>query len=241
MKFKLILLLLLVISCANTNTAKKIDPYSSSGFALIYNEDDFIKKIISGKLDNSKLEIGHNIINKNARIKIINPKNKKSLELKVAKKVKYPDFYKIIITEKVRQELDLDPNIPIVDIQERIKNKSFIAKKAVTHSEEKRVSNKAPITQVKIDNISTSNEIKSTNINKFTIIIAQFYSKASAESLKETLQKNYVKEGSLTIKKLGKNKYELSSGPYSSINALKNAHFELNKYGFDNLDIKQND
>ena len=49
----------------------------------------------------------------------------------------------------------MNKDLPFVDIQERIKNKSFVAEKAVTHSEEQRVSNRAPITKVKIDNISS--------------------------------------------------------------------------------------
>ena len=41
-----------------------------------------------------------------------------------------------------------------VEVEKRIKNKSFVAKKAVTYSEEKSVLTKAPITKVKINNIS---------------------------------------------------------------------------------------
>ena len=44
--------------------------------------------------------------------------------------------------------------MPFVDVTERKKNKSFVAKVATTHTEEKKVKNKAPITKVKIDNIS---------------------------------------------------------------------------------------
>ena len=43
------------------------------------------------------------------------------------------------------------------------------------------------------------------------------------------------------VRKLGKNRFELSAGPYLSINTLKNDYFALNKYGFEELDIKQND
>ena len=51
----------------------------------------------------------------------------------------------------------------------------------------------------------------------------------------------YVKKGALKVKKMGKNKFQLFVGPYTSINTLKKRYFELNKYGFDDLDIKQND
>ena len=52
---------------------------------------------------------------------------------------------------------------------------------------------------------------------------------------------NDVIENIAYIEKLAKNKYRLFAGPYSSINTLKNRYFELNKYGFEDLDIKQND
>ena len=167
--------------------------------------------------------------------------NKKSIELKVSKKIKYPIFYKIIITDKVAEELGLNKNLPFVDIQERIKNKSFIAKKAVTFSEEQTVSDKAPVTKVKIDDISTIKDTKTNKTKKYSIIVGDFYSKESAENLIVTLEHKYIKKGSLKLKKVAKNKFRLLAGPYSSINTLKKRYFELNKYGFEDLDIKQND
>jgi len=50
-----------------------------------------------------------------------------------------------------------------------------------------------------------------------------------------------IKKEVFKVEKLGKNKYQLTAGPYSSINTLKNDYFKLNRYGFENLDIKQND
>ena len=70
----------------------------------------------------------------------------KSIELKVSKKLNYPNFFKIILSEKVADKLGLDEDIPFVDIEQRVVNESFVAKKAVTFSEEQRVSNKAPVT-----------------------------------------------------------------------------------------------
>ena len=131
--------------------------------------------------------------------------------------------------------------MPFVEIQERVKNKVFVAKKAVTFSEEQKVSNTAPVTKVKIDNISSKNNINKKKIKKFTIIVGEFYSKESAINLKDTLEHKYVKKGTLKVNKLAKNKFSLSAGPYSSINTLKKRYFELNKYGFEDLDIKQND
>ena len=243
MKYSIILFILILTSCSNDVSIKKnnADPYSSSGFAFIYNEIDYNNKTLSHKLNNFDLEIGHNKLKKNSIVKITNPDNNKSIELKITKKIKYPNFYKIVISKQVSQKLDLNENLPFVSIEEKFKNKSFIAKKAVTFSEEKRVSNKAPITMVTIDNISSQPQKEKKIIKNFSLIIGVFYSKESAENLRDTLEHKYVKKGSLRIEKLAKNKYRLFAGPYSSINTLKNRYFELNKYGFEDLDIKQND
>tara|TARA_B100000945_G_scaffold281450_1_gene249146 strand:- start:707 stop:1438 length:732 start_codon:yes stop_codon:yes gene_type:complete len=243
MKYSIILFILILTSCSNNVSIKKnkADPYSSSGFALIYNELDYNNKILSHKLNNFDLEIGHNKLKKNSIVKITNPDNNKSIELKITKKIKYPNFYKIVISKQVGQILELNKNMPFVSVEEKFKNKSFIAKKAVTFSEEKRVSNKAPVTMVKIDNISSQQQKEKKIIKKFSLIIGDFYSSESAENLRDTLEHKYVKKGSLRIEKLAKNKYRLFAGPYSSINTLKIRYFELNKYGFEDLDIKQND
>ncbi len=242
MRFSIIFFIFILTSCSSGTLQKnKIDPYTSSGFALIYNEKDYENKIISSKLKELELEIAHNIIKKNSIVKITNPENKKSLELKVSKKVKYPNFFKIVITEKVAEKLALKKDMPFVDIQERVKNKSFVAKKAVTFSEEQKVSDKAPVTEVKINNISTEKETKRKKSKKFSIIVGDFYSKESVQNLIDTLEHKYVKKGSLRVEKVTKNKFRLSSGPYSSINTLKKRYFELNKYGFDDLDIKLHD
>ena len=213
-------------------------PYTSKGFALVYDEKDYVKKIVSRKLNQDELQVAHNRLRANSIVIITNPENKKSLTLKVSKKLKYPDFFTVLITEKVADLLELDTNMPFVDLQQRVKNKSFVAKKSVTFSEEKAASNKAPVTKVQVNNISTQKKsIK--EIKKFSIIIGKFYSKESAYHLKDRLEKNYVKKEALKVKKLRKNKFQLSAGPYTSINTLKNAYFQLNKYGFDNLDIEK--
>ena len=126
-----------------------------------------------------------------------------------------------------------------MEIHQRVKNKSFVAKKAVTFYEEKHVSGKAPVTKVNIKNISNKDgkkNIKKTK--KFLIIIGIFYSKESSENLKNFLSNKYIDKSDLKVQKLETNKYMLSAGPYYSINTLKNDYFELNKYGFEDLDIK---
>ena len=215
--------------------------YSSKGFALIYDENDYQKKIISTKLNSNNIEIGHNQLNKNSFVVITNPINKKSLTLKVSKKVKYPDFFKVLITEKLANELNLNPKMPYIEIEKRVKNKSFVAKKAVTHSEEKNVLTKVPITKVKINDISKDSKSSSKNqyANKYSIIVGNFYSKKWAQSLIDILVNEDINKEVFKVNKLGKNNYQLLAGPYTSISTLKSDYFKLNKYGFDNLDLKK--
>ena len=242
MKFSLIFITFFLLSCSNgtfnTNNNKS---YTSKGFALIYDENDYKKKIISTKLNPNNIEIGHNQLNRNSFVVITNPINKKSLKLKVTKKAKYPDFFKVLITEKLANELNLNLKMPYIEIEKRVKNKSFIAKKAITHTEEKNVLTKAPITKVKISDISRNSSSHSKNqyANKYAIIVGNFYSKKWAESLIDILVNEDIKKEVFKVNKLGKNNYQLLAGPYISINALKSDYFKLNRYGFDNLDLKK--
>ena len=245
MKFKYFTLIFLLLSCTNHSFEKSNVSASkiSKGFALIYNESDFENKIISSKLNSNKIEAAHNQYKKNTIIVITNPENKKSVQLLVSKKVKYPDFFKVLITKELSEKLNLNQDMPFVEVERRKKNKSFIAKKAVTYSEEQTVLTKAPVTKVKINNISKSSNDKThkkLDVN-FSIIIGEFYSKKWASSLVELLINENIQEEVVSIKSLGKNNYQLIAGPYTSINTLKNDYFKLNKYGFENLDIKQND
>ncbi len=240
-RFKIYIFIIFLFSACTTIKDNKItyEPYSSTGFALIYDDTDLESKIISSKLDNTKYEIAHDQIKKGTILRITNPDNKKTIELKISKKINYPSFFNILMTQKVADKLQLNTNLPLVEINERVKNKSFIAEKAVTFSEEQKVLDKAPITKVKIDNISLKKNVEIKKVKKFSIIIGIFYSEKSANILKNNLEKNYVNKGILKVKKLEKNKFQLFTEPNSSINALKKLYFELNKYGFEDLDILQ--
>ena len=117
MKFRLIVFIFFVLSCSpQLKTLKQNKPYSSTGFAYVYNDYDFQNKIVLGKLNNEKLQISHQNLKTGTLIKIINPKNNKSIILKNSKRIKYPDFYKILITKPIMDELQLNADIPILEI-----------------------------------------------------------------------------------------------------------------------------
>ncbi len=240
MKFNLFIILFFLVSCTYTNNNSNKKIYSSSGFAYIYNEQDYNDRIIKGKLDNSKIQISHQKIKTNALVKIINPKNKESIIIKNFKKVKFPDFYKILITKPLAEKLNINPEIPLVEIIEIKKNKSFIAEKAKIFNEEKKISSNAPVTSVKISNISKNkkNQTKKNSI-EFNILIASFYSKDTAIFLKERIIKEVSSYDSkkLNIYKSKNNEINLISGPYKAVNLMKNDYILLKKFGFEELDI----
>ena len=245
MKYRFIILILFLNSCASSYSgslkSNQFTPYSSKGFAIIYQDSDYDNKVISKKLDNNNLELAHRKLGRNKIVVLTNPENNKSLQLKITKKARYPNFFNLVVSKKVADELNLNPEFPYVELYERTKNKSFVAKKAEIFKEETNVMDKAPVEKITINNISKTRSSKSKKIKRFSIIVGEFYSIKTANLLKDSLADKHVKKELLKVKNLGKNRFELSSGPYRSINTLKNDYFALNKYGFEDLDIKQND
>jgi hypothetical protein len=245
MRFKLLIILFFVNSCTSNYTKlENKKPFNSKGFAYIYNNEDYETKILQNKLNNELLQISHNILRTGALIKIINPKTQENLILKNVKKSKYPDFYKILITKSVAEKLNIDRNFPLVEILEIKKNKSFIAEKAKIYQEEKKISSKAPVTSVQIANISKKKLInKKDSKEDVYILIASFYTNEAAILLKQRIinESPSYNNKILKIKKRNSKKFEVLSGPYMSVNLLKNDYIELKKIGFEELDVTIND
>ena len=245
MKFKLIILFFFIFSCSpNLKTFNLKKPYSAKGFAYVYNDYDFQNKIILGKLNNEKLQISHQNLKTGTLIKIINPKNNKSIILKNIKRIKYPDFYKILITKPIMDELELSVEIPILEILEIKKNKSFVAEKAKIYNEEKKIPSNAPVTSVKISNISKDKKEEIINKpNKIFILIASFYSADAANFLKQRIAKEVSNFdiNKIKIKQINKKETHVISGPYTSVNLLKNDYIKLKTFGFEELDIYTNE
>ena len=236
MKYNLIIFFFLV-SCTNySSNLQKKSGYSASGFA-------YVEKTILLNSKKEKIFISHNKLRIGTKIRVINPDNKKSLEITIEETVKYDNFYKILISKNIAEQLELSFEFPFVEIYEIKSNKSFIAKKAVTQSAEKRIANKAPIDQININNISQKKNLNKKKLKSYSILVANFYSLNSANFLKEKL-KTILKDSNyqlMYINKINEKNYALLMGPYNTIIKLKNDYIMLSDSNFEDLDIIIND
>ena len=250
MNYKIILLVFttfILAGCNQDNQNKnliKFSPeqkYKNTGFTLIYNNDLRKEKKISKRIDNRALIIFHKNLKKDSFVKITNPLNQKTIIAKViSNKVKFPEFYNSVITMRIAEELSLNINEPYIDLILISQNSTFIAKKAKTFDEEKNVAEKAPVDGIKIDIISdtkTKNKkIIKDSIFKYSIKIADFYYKDSAE----TMVKRIISETSITdpsIKKLSNTKYRVLLGPFNDIKKLEESFNNIKLLNFENLEI----
>ena len=189
MRYNLILVFLFLFQCsANINNNFTKIPYNTKGFAYIYNNKDHLNVKNTNKSNLAEFKISQNNLRIGKLIKLINPETNDTLILKNNSRIKYPDFYKIAISKSVAEKLKIDSEIPLVEILEIRKNKSFVAKKAIIHKEEKKISSKAPVASVKISNISKNKQSQNKKVKKkLFILIASFYSEKSANSLKQKI------------------------------------------------------
>ena len=241
MRFKILIILFFTLSCSLEHSSlitKK--NYTSKGFAYIYNDLDYEEKIIKGKMNNNIMQISHQNLRTGALIKVINPKNKESVVLKNVKRIKYPNFYKILITEPVAQKLKLNLDLPLLEIIEIKKNKSFVAEKAKIYNEERKIPSKAPVDSVVISNISKNKSKKTIKKpEKIFVHIASFYSIETARFLVKRITDELVELDvkKLKIRKINNKETQVILGPYTSVNLLKNDYIKLQKFGFEELDI----
>ncbi len=190
------------------------------------------------------MQISHQNLRTGSLVKVVNPKNKKSIVLKNIRRIRYPDFYKVLITKEVAETLELNEDLPILEIIEIKKNKSFVAAKAEIFNEEKKIPSKAPVASVQISNIS-KNKIKKIkkSSDQIYIHIATFYSENTAKFLKRRII-DEVKEldrKKIKVKRVNNKETKVISGPYNSVNLVKNDYIKLKNYGFEELDIYINE
>ena len=250
MNYKIILFIFTIFILAGCNqdnqnkNSIKFSPeqkYKNTGFTLVYNNKLRKEKKISKKIDNRALIIFHKNLKKDSFVKITNPLNQKTIIAKViSNKVKFPEFYNSVITMRIAEELSLNLNEPYIDLILISQNSTFIAKKAKTFDEEKNVAEKAPVDGIKIDIISdtkTKNKkIIKDSIFRYSIKIADFYYKDSAE----TMINRIISETSITdpkIKKLSNTKYRVLLGPFNDIKKLEESFNNIKLLNFENLEI----
>ena len=244
---KIVLTLVCIItfySCVDYKTSKsnKIKErqyYSSTGFALIYEDNLYKQKVVNKKINNTDIHIMHNFLRVNTPIQILNPVNLKTIETKIYKKANYPKIFNAVVSKKIASILELDFDNPFIEINEIKKNKTFVAKKANTYEEEKNVVEKVPVNKIKMDDLSRNKKINKINTQKkysFILVINDFYYESSANNLKNDLIKK-TKMNNISVKKINNNKYRLLAGPFKNFNALKTTYISLNNLGFEDLNI----
>ena len=247
MKLKIIIFLAIILtSCETTNnkviTNKDFKNYSNDGFALIYNNDIFKKRIVSKKIDQRSLIIFNNKLKKDTDIKITNLLNEKYLIAKVGKNSKYPIFYNSVISERIATELDIDPDQPYVRVETINSSNTFVANKAKTFDEEKKVANKAPVDSISIQNISiekdNNSKVEKVKNTKFEFIIkfADLFFEESAITLKKRLEDEYNLKD-INIKKMSKNLYRVYKGPFYNLGSIKNVYNEIANINFENIEL----
>ena len=250
MNYKFVILffsLLLLIGCTQQHNQKEKSlvfnteqKYKNTGFTLIYNDKLKKNKKISKKMDNRSLSIFHKSIKKNSFVKITNPINDKSIIAEViSNNVKFSTFYNSVITQRIAEELSLDPKEPYIDLVLISNSSTFVAKKAKTFDEEKSVAEKAPVDGITIDNLvkEKNKEVKIVK-HKFlySIKIADFYYRDSAENMVNRIKDETNIKRSV-IKKLSKTKYRVLLGPFNDIKKLEKSFNEIKVLNFENIEI----
>ncbi|MDB2655253.1 SPOR domain-containing protein [Candidatus Pelagibacter bacterium] len=243
----LIVFFIFLLGCEQNNLKKNVinkeimSKYKNSGFALVY--DPVLKKgkKISKKIDNKSLFIFHKNLKKNSFVKITNPINQKTVIAEViSNKVRFSDFYNSVITSRIADELSLNLNEPYIDLVLISQNSTFIAKKAKTYNEEKKVAEKAPVDGIQIDNLGDvnqpKNQAKKDNIFSYSIKIADFYYKDSAKNMSDRI----IDETNITnpvIKTISNTKYRVLLGPFNDIKKLEDSFNEIKSLDFENIEI----
>ena len=243
----LIVFFIFLVGCEQNNLKKGVvnreimSKYKNSGFTLVYDPVLKKEKKISKKIDNKSLFIFHKNLKKNSFVKITNPINQKTVIAEViSNKVRFSDFYNSVITSRIADELSLNLNEPYIDLVLISQNSTFIAKKAKTYNEEKKVAEKAPVDGIQIDNLGDVNQLKNVakkdSIFSYSIKIADFYYKDSAKNMSDRI----IDETNIAnpvIKTISNTKYRVLLGPFNDIKKLEDSFNEIKSLDFENIEI----
>jgi len=246
-KSLLLIIFLFLLGCEQNNLSNKVVnqeimlKYKNSGFALVYDSALKKEKKISKKIDNKSFLIFHKNLKKNSFVKITNPINQKMIIAEViSNKVKFSDFYNSVITLRIAEELSLNLNEPYIDLVLISQNSTFIAKKAKTFNEEKKVAEKAPVDGIQIDNLGEvslkKKEVSKEEIFSYSIKIADFYYKDSAKNMTSRII-NETNIRNPVIKTISNTKYRVLLGPFNDIKKLEDSFNEIKSLDFENIEI----
>ena len=191
-------------------------------------------------MDERDLIIFQRNLRKGTSVKITNPFNSKTIIAKVGKKANYPSFNNSVVSIRISKELEIDINEPYIFIEEIRDNASFIAKKAKTFEEEKKVADKAPVDTISVNDLNITDEKKIKNkINsefKYVIKIADFYYLDTAKQMVKRI-KSELNIKKTDINKINENKFRVFTGPYLSLKAIQKAYNSIEPLGFENIEL----
>jgi hypothetical protein len=239
---------ILLNNCTTTLTKNKSsnsldNPFINRGFSLIYSDKFYDNKIISKKIDERSLIIFQKNLKKNTIVKITNILNNKSIIGTVGSNVDYPLFNNAVLSLRIADEIGLNKYEPYVEILEVLEDVVFVAKRAKTFEEEKKVANKAPVNIINISDLNIKEtSIKNKIIKKFSyeIKIADFYFNDTASLLVDRIiNETTIKD--VKIKKINKKKYRVYAGPFNDINTLQKSFNDISILEFENIEIIKND
>jgi hypothetical protein len=247
--FLFIIIILFLTNCTTGNLIKNkpntviVNSYSNKGFALVYSEELYKKKIVSKKIDERSLIIFQKNLKTNTKVKITNILNNKSLIAVVGKNSKYPSFNNAVLSKRIAEELYININQPYIEILEILENSIFIAQKAKTFDEEKKVALKAPVNSISINDLNpVKKNDKKKSITKFSYVIkiADFYFNDTALMMLSRINSDSTNKKA-KIKKISDKKYRVYLGPFSNINSLQKSYNGISILEFENIEIIKND
>jgi len=207
----LLIFFFFIVSCSN-----KYQVYEKTGFAGISKNN----KIIS-------------YLQKDILIKITNKKNKISKVYKVDDQLKSTDSRIIYLPEIVYDEIRLNRDFPLVLVQSMRENKSFIAKKAKTFDEEKKINKKVKIETIEVLKIDNQKAVT----KKIFLDFGPFYYKTYSETLFRLLSLN-IKNKKLIYKDYAPKNHIISIGPLKNLTEYDNIYLKLGKIGLIGFNIR---
>jgi hypothetical protein len=201
--------------------------FSNTGFTLLFEPSLKKKEIVSKSLDKRSLII----FQKNLKIDTL---------AKVGSKANYPQFYNSVISERIYNNLEIDISEPYVEIIALNNNSFFIANKAKTFEEEKKVADKAPVDGISIKDLNENNKKddvkKEKNTFNYIIKIADFYFKDSAELMVKRI-KEETKVNNAKIKNISNTSFRVFIGPYEDLNSLQKAFNDISVINFEKIEL----